>query len=74
MKQAYLVDVSLRTRVVANLGDNPDLMDSDNLRVIRDLALPRLQTTLANDFYDNLEEVYPDEEVPYDPDCDQGID
>lgn len=70
MKQAYLVDISLRTRVVVDLGDNPNFDDEDSLHVIRKLALPKLQYTLTNDFYDNLEEVYPDEEVPYDPELD----
>jgi len=70
-KKAYLVEISLMTRVVipadlVKFDEHADFND-DFLKAVREQAVPRLKDKLDTDFHDNLESIYEDEEVPYDP-------
>lgn len=63
-KVAKLVTVSLMTRVIVD----EDATDEQ----ILDAAKPRFQAKLDNnELMDNLEEIYDDDECPYDPETDK---
>ncbi len=61
-KVAKLVYVSLATRVVVDEGAS--------FEEIVKAAKPRLAFKVANELGDNLDEIIPDEEMPYDPSSD----
>ena len=63
--KAMLVDVSLRTRIL--VPEHCDTKTPEGLKVALDLAKPKFVAIVNNELGDNLEDIYPDEEVPFDP-------
>jgi len=72
-KKAYLVDIRLRTRIIIDtneLGGELDLCIPEHMDIVKQLARDNFEAKLATEFWDNIEDVYPDWEVPYDEETD----
>jgi len=68
-KKAYLVNVSLQTRVCIPEGMDPE--SDEGIKTIVDLAIPRFCDKLRTDRGDNFEDIEEDYEMPYDPETDE---
>lgn len=67
-KKAYLVDMSFRVRIVVDDHLDPDI---DNEFV--QLAFVKMRQVMGegpSGIADNIEEIYEDDECPYDPETD----
>lgn len=62
-KTAFLVKVSMMTRVIASHGDE----DGDIVK----LAKKNLLDKIENDLYEQVEDIEEDFECPYDPQTDE---
>lgn len=66
MKKAFLVTANVTTRVVVDMPDD-GVLDSPTYDELLEKAKSRLIGNLSNDYYDCVEDVREDTDMPYDP-------
>ena len=66
MKKAFLVTANVTTRVVVDMPDD-GVLDEATFDKLVDKAKSRLIDNLSNDYYDCVEDVREDTDMPYDP-------
>lgn len=66
MKKAFLVTANVTTRVVIDMPDD-GVLDEATFDKLVDNAKSRLIDNLSNDYYDCVEDVREDTDMPYDP-------
>jgi hypothetical protein len=66
MKKAFLVTANVTTRVVIDMPDD-GVLDEATFDKLVDKAKSRLIDNLSNDYYDCVEDVREDTDMPYDP-------
>ena len=66
MKKAFLVTANVTTRVVIDMPDD-GVLDETTFDKLVDKAKSRLIDNLSNDYYDCVEDVIEDTDMPYDP-------
>ena len=69
MKKAFLVTANVTTRVVIDMPDD-GVLDEATFDKLVDKAKSRLIDNLSNDYYDCVEDVIEDTDMPYDPNND----
>jgi hypothetical protein len=69
MKKAFLVTANVTTRVVIDMPDD-GVLDEATFDKLVDKAKSRLIDNLSNDYYDCVEDVREDTDMPYDPNND----
>lgn len=69
MKKAFLVTANVTTRVVVDMPDD-GVLDSPTYDELLEKAKSRLIDNLSNDYYDCVEDVREDTDMPYDPNYD----
>lgn len=66
MKKAFLVTANVTTRVVVDMPDD-GVLDEATFDKLVDKAKSRLIDNLSNDYYDCVEDVREDTDMPYNP-------
>ena len=66
MKKAFLVTANVTTRVVIDMPDD-GVLDEATFDKLVDKAKSRLIDNLSNDYYDCVEDVREDTDMPYNP-------
>ena len=66
MKKAFLVTANVTTSVVIDMPDD-GVLDEATFDKLVDKAKSRLIDNLSNDYYDCVEDVREDTDMPYDP-------
>lgn len=69
MKKAFLVTANVTTRVVIDMPDD-GVLDEATFDKLVNKAKSRLIDNLSNDYYDCVEDVREDTDMPYDPNND----
>jgi hypothetical protein len=69
MKKAFLVTANVTTRVVIDMPDD-GVLDEATFDKLVDKAKSRLNDNLSNDYYDCVEDVREDTDMPYEPNND----
>jgi hypothetical protein len=68
MKKAFIVKATIMTRVVVDVKVGENNLDDEEKIIVK--ALPNLIENLQLSPYDSIEDIYEDEEMPYDESID----